>query len=181
MSTNNSKIKNIIRKYLLDEGLLRKKIKEPKFEFGFQFVFPPGKDFSGQPIGKIMNVIKPKNQDLIIINIGTQIPEENIKVLRSLQPDNKRIQFFLDLKKSFLIKDVFYRINNYSYEISDQIFLNDNGTISKNSLFKSIRKVFNSFVYSTIIIDEYCSGKLDYDNSHVSQEYNTDPDYSLYL
>ena len=37
-----SKIETTIREYLLEEGLLRKKIQDSKLEFGFQFVFPPG-------------------------------------------------------------------------------------------------------------------------------------------
>ena len=43
-----SKIKNLIREYLLDEGILRENVKDPKIEFGFSFIFPPG------PMNKII-------------------------------------------------------------------------------------------------------------------------------
>ena len=122
-----SEIKKLIQEYLLDEGILREKVKDPKIEFGFRFTFPPG------PIGKIMFVIKPKNKDLIIITIGTQISEPHINALNSLD-DNKKMQFFVELRKFFLLKDVYFRINieNHRYEISDQVFLKEDGSVSKN-------------------------------------------------
>lgn len=52
MSSKESKIKTMIREYLLDEGLLKENIKDPRLEFGFKFEFPPEKDPSGRPIGK---------------------------------------------------------------------------------------------------------------------------------
>ena len=125
-----SEIKKLIQEYLLDEGILREKVKDPKIEFGFRFTFPPG------PIGKIMFVIKPKNKDLIIITIGTQISDPHINALNSLD-DNKKMQFFVELRKFFLLKDVYFRINieNHRYEISDQVFLKEDGSVSKNAFF----------------------------------------------
>ncbi len=88
----------------------------------------------------------------------------------------------MDLRKSFLLKDAFYRIDvkNYRYEISDQIFLDNNGIISKNSFFKSIRKVFNCATYSNIILGEYCAGKIRPEDFLKSKEFNSDPGFSLY-
>ncbi|TFF97505.1 MAG: DUF2299 domain-containing protein [Promethearchaeota archaeon] len=170
-----SKIEHLIREYLLDEGILRERLKDPKIEFGFQFAFPPGK------ISKIMFVIKPKKKDLIIITIGTQISDPHINALNSLTK-NKKMQFFIELRKSFLLKDVYFRINiqNYRYEISDQIFLKQDGTISKNSFFKSIRKVFNSAAYSNIILEEYCSEKIKPEDFTKTKEFTSGTDFSLY-
>lgn len=167
-------IENIIRDYLLEEGLLRKKIKDPKLAFGFQFAFPPGQG------GHIMVVFKPKNKDLIIISSGTQISDQHINALNLLKND-KKLQYFMDLRKFFLLKDVFFRIdvNNYRYEISDQKFLKENGIISKNSLFKSIRKVFNCAAYSNIILAQYCSGKIKEEDFYKSKDFS-DSDFSLY-
>ena len=66
MSDKDSKIKILIQEYLLDEGLLREKISNPKLDFGFQFMFPPGNDPRGRPIGRNMVVIKPKQKNLIV-------------------------------------------------------------------------------------------------------------------
>ena len=170
-----SKIRNLIQEYLLDEGILREKIKDQKIDFGFQFAFPPGK------ISKIMFVIKPKNKDLIIITIGTQISDPHINALNSLN-NNKKMQFFIELRKFFLLKDVYFRISidKYRYEISDQVFLKKDGSISKNMFFNSIRKVFNSAAYSNIILEEYCSEKIKPEDFTKAKEFTSGTDFSLY-
>ncbi|MFX0186314.1 MAG: DUF2299 family protein [Candidatus Hodarchaeota archaeon] len=170
-----SEIKKLIQEYLLVEGILSKKVKDPKIEFGFRFTFPPG------PIGKIMFVIKPKNKDLIIITIGTQISDPHINALNSLN-DNKKMQFFIELRKFFLLKDVYFRINieNHRYEISDQLFLKEDGSVSKNTFFKSVRRVFNCAAYSNIILEEFCSGKIKPEDFTKPEEFTSGSDFSLY-
>ena len=181
MSDKESKIKSLIQDYLLDEGLLRKKIPDPKLEFGFQFTFPPGKDPTGRPIGKTMLVYKPKEKHLIVISIGTQISQPHINALNSLE-ESKRLNFFMDLRKHFLMKDVLYRIDiqNYRYEIIDQFFLSKSENISKDTFFKSVRKVFNSMAFSNIILGEYCAGKIKPEDISKSKEFSTGSDFTLY-
>jgi len=120
MTDKANNIKNLIQDYLLDEGLLRNKIPidEKKLEFGFQFVFPNTKG----PIAQKMVVIKPKNKDLIIISNPIQISPQQVVALNSLE-NNGKIFFFMDIRKFFLIKDVFFRIDTqkFRYEISEQI------------------------------------------------------------
>ncbi|MBA7546767.1 hypothetical protein ES705_39164 [subsurface metagenome] len=181
MSNKESKIKSLIQEYLLDEGLLREKISNPKLDFGFQFIFPPGRDPMKRPIGRNMVVIKPKDKNLIIISLGTQISKPHVDALNSLKEDRK-MQFFWDLRKFFLAKDLFYRIDiqNYRYEISDQIFLKDNGTVSKNKFFKSIRRVFDGSAYSNIILGEYCFGKIKPEDFMKPKDFASGSDFSLY-
>ena len=83
MSSKESNIKQLIQDYLLDEGLLRGKIPDPKLNFGFQFIFPPGKDPLGRQIGRNMVVIRPKNKNLIVVSLGVQISEPHIRALNS--------------------------------------------------------------------------------------------------
>ncbi|MFX1356297.1 MAG: DUF2299 family protein [Promethearchaeota archaeon] len=172
MSNSERKIKDLIQEYLLDEGLLRQKLPDTnkKLEFGFQFVFPPGQ------IAQKMITAKPKNKDLIIISNPIQIAPQHVEALNALE-ESKKLQFFMDLRKFFLIKDVFFRIDiqNYRYEISDQIFLKTDGTISKNSFYKSIRKVFTCAAYSNMILTEYCFGKVKPD-----EEKDFTSNFSLY-
>lgn len=176
MSDSESDIKHLIQEYLLDEGLLRNKIPTDgkKLEFGFQFIFPPA-----GPIAQKMVVIKPINKDLIVISNPIQIAPQHVKALNSLE-DNRKIYFFMDIRKFFLVKDVFFRIDtqNSRYEISDQIFLKKDGTISKNSFFKSIRKVFTCSAYSNMILNEYCSGKIKPEDLSKSKDFTSD--FSLY-
>ncbi|MBY8986897.1 MAG: DUF2299 family protein [Candidatus Lokiarchaeota archaeon] len=175
MTDSDSKIKQLIQEYLLDEGLLRNKIPndDKKLEFGFQFIFPPG------PIAQKMVVIKPKNKDLIIVSNPIQIAPQQVDALNALE-ENGKIYFFMDIRKFFLAKDVFFRIDtqNLRYEISDQIFLKRDGTISKNSFFKSIRKVFTCSAYSNMILNEYCSGKIKPEDISKSKDFTSD--FSLY-
>ncbi len=181
MSIKESKIKELIREYLLDEGLLREKVNNPKLDFGFQFIFPPGKDRLGRQIGRNMVVIRPKNKDLLIVSLGLQISEPHINALNSLE-NEKRMKFFMELRKLFLLKDLFYRIDikNFRYEISDQVFLDDDGIISKKSFFKSIRRVFNCAAYSNIILGEFCFGKIKPDDFMKSKDFPDGSDFSLY-
>lgn len=175
MTDSENNIKQLIQEYLLDEGLLRNKLPldDKKLDFGFQFVFPPG------PIAQKMVVLKPKNKDLIIVSNPIQIAPQQVEALNALK-DNRKIYFFIDVRKFFLAKDVFFRIDtqNFRYEISDQIFLKRDGTISKNSFFKSIRKVFTCAAYSNMILSEYCSGKVKPEDIAKSKEFTSD--FSLY-
>ena len=181
MSSKESNIKQLIQDYLLDEGLLRGKVSDPKLDFGFQFIFPPGKDPLGRPVGRNMVIFRPKNKGLIVVSLGVRISEPHIKALNSLE-NTKKMNFFMDLRKSFLLKDVFYRIDikNHRYEIIDQLFLNKDEFISKNSLFKMIRKVFNCAAYSNFILGEYCAGKIKPEDFMKAKEFTSDSDFSLY-
>jgi len=175
MANSESNIKNLIQEYLLDEGLLRNKIPldKKKIEFGFQFIFPPG------PIAQKMVVIKPYNKDMIIVSNPIQIAPQQVDALNTLE-ENRKMFFFMDIRKFFLAKDVFFRIDiqNFRYEISDQIFLKRDGTISKNSFFKSIRKVFTCSAYSNMILNDYCLGKIKPEDITKSKDFTSD--FSLY-
>ena len=175
MTNSESNIKDLIQEYLLDEGLLRNKIPidKKKLEFGFGFLFPLGL------IAQKMVVIKPKNKDLIIISNPIQISPQQVEALNSLE-NNGKISFFFDLRKFFLVKDVFFRIDTqkFRYEISDQMFLKKDGTISKNSFFKSVRKVFTCSAYSNMLLNEYCSGKIKAEDITKSKDFTSD--FSLY-
>lgn len=181
MSSKESKIKKLIHDYLLDEGLLRGKISDPKVDFGYQFIFPPGKDPLGRQLGRGMVVFRPKNKNLIIVSLGIQISDPHVKALGSLE-NNKKLNFFMDLRKSFLLKDVFFRIDikNSRFEIIDQFFLNKDEVISKNSFFKTVRKVFNCAAYSNIILSEYCAGKIKPEDFLKSKDFDSDSNFSLY-
>ena len=172
MSIKKSKIENLIQEYLLEDGLLRERLPDPKskLDFGFTFTFPPGSKTQK------MSTLKPKNKNFIMIAIRTQISKPQINALNSLK-DNKKMEFFVDLRKFLLIKEVFFRIDipNYIYEINDQLYLNNDGIVSINSFFKTIRKIFYCFVYSNIILGEHCLGE-----QVNSKKFGSEFDFSLY-
>ena len=125
MSIKKNKIENLIRDYLLEEGILREKLSRSNFDFGFTFSYPPG------PQSQIMSVFKPKNKNCIYIAIQIQISKKHINALKSLK-DNKIFQFFHNMRKYFLIKEVYFKIDtqNFRYEILEQFYLDKEGDFS---------------------------------------------------
>lgn len=172
MSINKITIENLIKDYLLEEGLLQEKIpnNNSKLDFGFFFSFPPG------PTGQRLSVLKLKEKNLLIISINIQISKKHINILNSLK-NQKKNQFFYELRKFFLIKEVNFKIdiNNFRYEISDHIFFHENEVISKNLFYNIIRKIYYCFFYSNIILSEFCSGK-----EIPSRKDNSQFNFSLY-
>jgi hypothetical protein len=168
------KVKERIRNYLLDEEILRKRIESENVEFGFQFVFPPGKQKRAQK----MNVFQPKNKDLIIISIGTQISPTHVD---SLEDQGAQMQFFRELRKVLHLKNLFFFLDpkNYRYEIREQIFLDEN-LISKNQFFRDVRNVFNIQAYSNLLLLEYCSGESQPDDMGDAGGFDSKSDFSLY-
>ncbi|MGQ4872859.1 MAG: DUF2299 family protein [Promethearchaeota archaeon] len=175
MAVKESKLKHNIREFLLDEGILRGNIKDNKLDFGFQFTFPPG------PGGQNMAVFKPKGKDLIIISLGTQISPPHVEALNAL--GDKQMNFFIDLRKFLLLRNMLFRIDikNYRYEISEQIFIDEEKLISKNRFFKYIRKVFSSAAYANMILSEYCEGRVKFSPDKKAKDLSSSTDFSLYL
>lgn len=168
------KMKEKIRNYLLDEEILRKRIKSENVEFGFQFVFPPGKHKRVQS----MNVFQPKQKDLIIISIGTQISPPHVE---SLEKQGAEMEFFKELRKVLHLKNMFFFLDpkNYRYEISEQIFFDEN-LISKNEFFRNVRSVFNLQAYSNLLLLDFCSGELQTEAMEDAGGFDSKSNYSLY-
>ncbi|MFX1480079.1 MAG: DUF2299 family protein [Promethearchaeota archaeon] len=171
MTINIENTKRIIQEYLIDEGLFKKKHEGPNITFGYQFTYPPG------PQGHPLSVVNPKGKDFILLTAGIQISEPYVNALNSLK-NNKKMQFFKELRKFLVLKNIFFRIDgqNHRYEIFDQIFLKKDGSVSKNTFFKSIRYLFNCTQYSTLILDDFCSGHI----KHVDSSKIIGDGYSFY-
>ncbi|MBD3213288.1 MAG: DUF2299 domain-containing protein [Candidatus Lokiarchaeota archaeon] len=179
MTANAQHLEEIIRDYLLDEGILRKRIDNENLEFGYQFEFPPFTE-GGNKRGQNMVVYQPKKKDLIIISIATQISPPHVEALESV--DGRKIRFFVELKKLLLLRNLFFRldIDNYRYEISDQMFITDDEPISKNHFFQTVRKVFNIQAYSNLLLMEFCSGKIQQEDFENTEKFQSGPGFSLY-
>jgi len=147
-------VEDLLHKYLVEENILKSNINSKEFDFGFIISFPPG------PKSQNLSVYKPKNRNDIFVTIRFQISQDKAVILNSLE-DNKKQQFFNDLRKYLLFREVFFKINlqNLIIEIHEQIFPNKENYISKNSLFKLILKVFYCYLYSNILLEEYLNEK----------------------
>jgi hypothetical protein len=172
--TQGLNVKEHIRNYLLDEEILRKRIKSENVEFGFQFVFPPGEHKRVQS----MNVFQPENKDLIIISIGTQISPHHVDALES---QGTQMQFFKELRKVLHLKNLFFFLDskNYRYEISEQVFF-DESIISKNEFFRIVRNVFNIQAYSNLLLLDFCSGDIEPDDVGDAGGLDSKSNFSLY-
>ncbi len=161
MSEPKSKLKSIIREYL-SETELKETLHDPKLDLGFRFIFPKGKNPQGKPIGRPFTVIKSKKKNILEISSPVVISEEHIKILNSTDKRAKD-KFFRKLTKTFLLKEVFFNFNlqNNRYVIIDNIFLNKNKVISKNTFYNSLRKVFGCTIFSILELQDFCSGEFD--------------------
>ena len=150
MSIRKNNLENSIREYLLEEGILREKISSSDLDFGFIFSFPQG------PNSQNMSVIKPKNKNCIFIIIKTQLSKKHANTINSFK-GNKKFLLFNNLRKYYLTKEVYFKIDvqNFIIEIIKQIFPNMNGRISKNTFFNAIQKVFYCYLFSNLLIEEY--------------------------
>ena len=157
MPNDKYNVEDLIREYLLEEGILKDKIDSDKFDFGFIISFPPG------PKSQNLSIYKPKSMNGIFITIRFQISKEKAEIINSFE-DKKKNQFFNNLRKYFLTKEVFYKFNfqNFIIEIHEQIYPDKEDYIAKNSLFKLIQKVFYCYLFSNLLIEEYCKGKIGF-------------------
>ena len=170
MPNKDIKVENLIRDYLLDEGLLKEKLSSPDVDFGFVFSFPPG------PKSQNMSVFKPKSRTFIHIAIRIQLSKKHADALNSLK-DNKKFEFFNNIRNYFIAKEVYFKIdtNKLIIEIIEQIFPDTDGFIPKNIFFKAVQKVFYCFLFSNLLVDDYCSGK-----EISSKKLGSGYDFSLY-
>jgi len=136
MPNKDIKIEDLIRDYLLDEGLLREKLSSSNVDFGFVFSFPPG------PKAQNMSVFKPEGRNFIHIAIRIQLSKKHADALNSLK-DNKKFEYLNNIRNYFIIKEVYFKIdtNNLMFEIIEQIFPDTDGLITKNNFFKAAQKV----------------------------------------
>lgn len=159
-SDNNqeSPINRILREYLLEEELMRGKINDPNLEFGYKFVFPGGMDPQGRQRGRDFTVIQPKGKNVIELRSGTMISPEHVKKL-----GDKKKHFYAALHKYLLSKNFLFQLDakQNRYALIDVYFLNLGGTISKNTFFKMVRKIFTSTIYSVVLLQEFCEDVLD--------------------
>lgn len=135
-----------IKKWLLDEDLLREMKYDENADFHFIIEFP--KD-------NIMDVVKPKEKDCIVVACATQVSPEHKNIMIPADPSTKK-DFILDLNfglNSFLV-DYELQINQdilQQFIISDQIF--EDG-LTKDAFIRALKRVFKSKLHCIWLIDK---------------------------
>ena len=139
-------LQETIEKWLMDEDLLREMKYDENADFHFIVEFP--KD-------NIMDVVKPKGKDCIVIACATMVSPEHKNLMIPADPMVKK-DFILDLNfglNSFLI-DYELQINQdilQQFVISDQIF--EDG-LTKDAFIKTLKRVFKSKLHCVWLIDK---------------------------
>lgn len=171
-SSQEPKLKSIIRKYIQYEGDLKNEIFDPKLEFGFAFTHPKGSHPNGKPKGIGFQAVKPKKENFLELGNRLNISPQHLKILD--EDKKKKAKFFDTIQKIFLMKNVSYGINfkeNF-WVTTHRIYLNDRKKLSMNLFYETMRNLFNSNIYAIQIINKICLG-----NSH---DFDEKEDLSLY-
>lgn len=138
--------KKTIEKWLLDEDMLREMKFDENADFHFIVEFPKE---------NIMDIVKPKQKDCIIIACATQVSPEHLNLMIPADQKTKK-EFILDLNfglNSFLV-DYELQVQNdmlQQFIITDQIF--EDG-LTKDALIKTLKRVFKSKLHCIWLIDK---------------------------
>ena len=135
-----------VRQWLSDEDVLREMKYDENADFHFIVEFP--KD-------NIMDVVKPKDKDCLIIACATQVAPQHLDLMR--QADNRtQKDFIMELNfglNSFLV-DYELQVSQdilQQFVITEQVF--EDG-VTKNEVFKTLRRIFKSKLHCIWLIDQ---------------------------
>lgn len=140
-----------IEKWLLDEDLLREMRYDENADFHFVIEFPKE---------NIMDVVKPKQKDCIVIACATQVSPEHKNLMIPADPKTKK-DFILELNfglNSYLV-DYELKVNQdvlQQFIVTDQIF--EDG-LTKDAFIRTLKRVFKSKLHCIWLIDK-CFGRL---------------------
>ena len=139
-------IEENIEKWLLDEDLLREMKYDENADFHFIVEFPKE---------NIMDVVKPKDKDCIVIACATQVAPQHTELMKAANPQTRK-DFLLDLNfglNSFLV-DFELQINQdilRQFIVTDQIF--EDG-LNKNEFIRTLKRVFKAKLHCIWLIDK---------------------------
>jgi hypothetical protein len=156
MSEKGQKLKALIRKYILDiGGLLKEEIDEPKLEFGFRFIYP-------HQNGRLLIVLKTKKTDFIEISCPSNLPDQYINALNSLEERDKS-HFAKRLQKEILFNksvDFMYDFSvKFTVVVMDRIYI-EQDTISKNEFFRIVRNIYSTANLIVFFVEDFFSEDL---------------------
>ncbi len=139
-------IEKKVQEWLVDEGMFREKAVDENTDFHFIIEFP--KD-------NIMDVVKPKGKDSVIIGCATKVADQHIDLMTQAKPE-KQTEFILDLNmglNKFLV-DFELQINQnilQQFVITECIY--EDG-LTKDFLIRSLKKVFKAKLHCIWLIEK---------------------------
>jgi len=76
-------MKEIVRDWLVQEGILKAEVPDENAEWHFVVEFPPNS-------GQVSDIVKVKDKDLVLVVSGIVLSEKHYKALHSLPKEKKR-------------------------------------------------------------------------------------------
>ncbi len=160
--------KNIVQKWLVDEGMFKNEISDDKSNFHFIINYPEN---------HIMDLIQPLGkEDMLLIGCATEIDPSQIEAMGNASSERKR-NFIWDIKltlNQFLLDFELEHPNDVlqRFVITDEIY-EDN--LNKNNLILCIKKVFKGKLQCiwklNKVFGEY-SSKSNINNNNKNNNYN---------
>ena len=139
-------IEENVKNWLVDEGFFREKKVDENADFHYIIEFP--KD-------NIMDVVKPKGKDFVVVGCATQVSPEHIDLMNSSTPLNRR-NFLLDLQ--FGINKYFVDFElNVNQDILQQYIVTDSiyeDGLTKNEFIRTIKRVFKAKIHCIWLIEK---------------------------
>ena len=138
-------IEQDVKNWLADEGVFREKTADNNADFHFVIEFP--KD-------NVMDVVKPKGKDVIIIGCATHVSPEHISLMSGASAEEKA-KFLFDVSTNLNMFLVDYELK-VDQDILQQFVITDNiydDGLSKDALFKLIKRVFKAKLHCIMLLN----------------------------
>ena len=180
---NTNSIKTLVYETLIEENLSHEEsnLIESEVDFAINFEYPPTTSLHPDTEAKTMVILKPKLKNVFILSIAVQVSEEHALLLRSID-HNALDSYFLNLRKYFLLKDVFYDFpEELKYEINDKIYIDQEKNNLKQTLLESMRRIYNCYIYSNVLLTEMLLTTSNRNEVKKSKDFSSRLDYSLYI
>ena len=139
-------IEKDVEKWLSEEDLLREMKYDENADFHYIIEFPND---------NIMDVVKPKDKDCVVIACATQVAPQHQNLMISSDKNTQR-EFIMELNfglNQFLV-DYELKVSNdilQQFVITEQIF--EDG-LTKNELIRTVMRIFKSKLHCIWLIDQ---------------------------
>jgi hypothetical protein len=139
-------IEENVEKWLLDEDILREMKYDENADFHFIVEFPKE---------NIMDVVKPKGKDSVILACATQVAPQHLTLMESADIKTKK-DFLLELNfglNQFLV-DFDLQVSNdilRQFVVTEQIF---EDALTKDMLYRTLKRVFKAKLHCIWLIDK---------------------------
>ncbi|MCR5026437.1 MAG: DUF2299 domain-containing protein [Methanobrevibacter sp.] len=139
---------DVIKNWIVDEGIFREKKVDENSDFHFIIEFPND---------NIMDVVRPKGKDFIIIACATQVSPQHLELMNnSDQKEKSKFLLKLNMEVNRFLVDCQLAVDQSTnllqqYVITYQIF--DDG-LTKNYLYDSLKRVFKAKIQCVWLIEK---------------------------